>query len=220
MPSDIHRIDPDRPDPVLMEWAARTMQTGGVIVFPTSGLYGLGTDATNRGAVARIFRIKHRTTANPILVLIRNANQLSRWVTAVPETARTLMNRYWPGGLTLVFHAASHLPGNLTAGTGKIGIRVPAHPVARALVNSVDFPVTATSANLTGQPGCATINDIAPKLVANTDLVLDAGRLRGGCGSTVIDVTTDPPKILRPGTVTVETNFFQPPPSQTVDKPR
>jgi len=220
MPSEIHRIDPDHPDPVLIERAVRVMQAGGIIVFPTTGLYGLGVDATNRTAVDRVFALKSRADTKPILVLIQSTDQLDRWVTEIPPTAEKLINRYWPGGMTLVFSARPCLPARITAGTGKIGIRVPAHPVARGLVASADFPITATSANLAGQPGCATMNTIAPELAANTDLVLDAGRLQGGLGSTVIDVTIDPPEILRPGAVTVETIFFQSAHGYTVDKTR
>ncbi len=219
MPGNICPIDPNRPDPVLIERAARIMRAGGIIVFPTSGLYGLGADATNRDAVQRIFALKSRSLAKPILVLVSGPGQLGRWVTEIPPNARSLIDRYWPGRITLVFNARPCLPANVTAGTGKIGIRVPAHPVARDLVTAVDFPVTATSANLAGQPGCATLKHIAPGLAANAELVLDAGLL-GGRGSTVIDVTIDPPKVLRSGTVAIGTNNFQSSPPLTVDKTR
>jgi len=201
------RIDPNRPDPALIQHAAQTIQSGGVIIFPTSGLYGLGADATNRDAVHRIFQIKRRVTKKPILVLIQNADQLDRWVTTLPEMARNLIDRHWPGGITLIFKARQHLPTNLTAGTEKIGIRVPAHPVARALVESVDFPVTATSANIADDPGCAAINDLPPSLIEDVDLILDAGTLSGGKGSTVVDVTAESLKILRSGTVPTEQIF-------------
>lgn len=201
MPDKICPIDPIRADPALIQCAARTMRSGGIIVFPTTGLYGLGADATNDEAVGRIFQIKRRTTAKPILILIRNASQLDRWVATVPEMARKLIHRHWPGGITLVFDARQNLPSTLTAETGKIGIRLPAHPVATALVDSVDFPVTATSANLTGQPGCATIDELPTLIIDPVDLVLDAGTLAGGEGSTVVDVTGKQPVILREGVV-------------------
>ena len=201
MPDKICRIDPIRPEPVLIQHAARTMRSGGIIVFPTSGLYGLGADATNDEAVGRIFQIKNRVTVKPILILIRNTGQLDRWVTTVPKMARKLIHRHWPGGITIVFDARQNLPSNLTAGTGKIGIRLPAHPVATALVDSVDFPVTGTSANLAGQPGCATIDELPPLIIDRVDLVLDAGTLAGGKGSTVVDVTGKQPVILRTGVV-------------------
>jgi len=201
MPDKICRIDPIRPDPFLIQRAALTMRKGGIIVFPTSGLYGLGADATSDEAIRRIFQIKHRVTAKPILILIRNTGQLDRWVTTVPEMARKLIHRHWPGGVTLVFDARQNLPPNLTAETGKIGIRLPAHPVAAALVDTVDFPVTGTSANLAGQPGCATIDDLPSQIIDHVDLVLDAGPLAGGKGSTVVDVTGKQPETLRTGVV-------------------
>ncbi len=201
MPDKICRIDPIRPDQVLIQHAARTMWSGGIIVFPTSGLYGLGADATNDEAVGRIFQIKNRVTVKPILILIQNTGQLDRWVTTIPEMARKLIHRHWPGGITLVFDARQNLSPNLTAGTGKIGIRLPAHPVATALVDLVDFPVTGTSANLAGQPGCATIDELPPLIIDHVDLVLDAGTLAGGKGSTVVNITGKQPVILRTGVV-------------------
>lgn len=194
-------IDPRRPDPALIQQAAKVMQAGGVIIFPTSGLYGLGVDATNRKAVDRIFEIKNRVTSKPILILIRNTGQLNRFVTTVPEMGRRLIQRHWPGGITLVFEAKASLPPNLTAKTGKIGIRMPAHPVAAALVAVASFPVTATSANLAGHAGCRDIGELPSLVTDQVDLVLDAGILAGGRGSTVVDVTGRQPVILREGTV-------------------
>ncbi len=207
MPDKICRIDPARPDPVLIRRAARTMQSGGLIVFPTSGLYGLGADATSEAAIDRIFRAKRRISTKPILVLIKDAGQLDRLVTRLSDTARQLIRRHWPGGVTFVFDARRDLPSSLTAGTGKIGVRVPAHPVALALVASVDFPVTATSANLSGQRGCASVEDLPSRFTAQVDLVLNAGTLAGGKGSTVVDVTGKRPVILRPGRVPAEDIF-------------
>ncbi len=105
------------------------------------------------------------------------------------------------GKVTVVYDAAASLPERLTAGTGKIGIRLPAHPVAAALVKTLSFPITATSANLSGRPGCSQIADLDPRVTDEVDLVLDAGPLAGGMGSSVVDVTVDPPRILREGAV-------------------
>ncbi len=218
MPGNVRPIDPARPDPDLIARAARTLRTGGHIIFPTSGLYGLGADATCRDAVDRIYTLKSRTAAKPILILIPAARDLTRWVTAVPPTAEKIIAQYWPGGITLIFNARPILPDTLTAGTGKIGIRVPAHPVARALISAVDFPVTATSANPAGAAGCTAISAIAPVIAAGVDLLLDAGPLAGGPGSTVIDVTVEPPLILRSGSLSVAPRFFCAPPDPAVDK--
>jgi len=127
---------------------------------------------------------------------------LDRLVTAVPEAARVLMDRFWPGWLTLVLPARPEVPPLLTAATGTIGVRLPGHPVAAALVAAVGRPITATSANLSGAKSPATIADIHPSVRAAAAVLLDAGALRGGAGSTIVDVTVVPARVLREGIVT------------------
>ena len=181
--------------------AARAISSGGLVVFPTRCLYGLAADAGNEAAVRQVFRAKGRSPENQVLILIRHIDDLAGLVTVVPDTAALLMEKIWPGGLTLVFRASAAVPAVLTAGTGKIGIRLPAHPVARALVEAVGRPVTGTSANLSGQPGCSQIDSLAAEITAAADLIIDAGRLAGGVGSTVVDVTRREPVILRSGAI-------------------
>jgi len=111
------------------------------------------------------------------------------------------MECFWPGALTIVFKAKKVLPANLTAGTGRIGVRMPQHPVALALAKALKSPITATSANITGNSGCSQVSDIDPLIADKLDLILDAGPLKGGIGSTVVDVTYDFPKILREGAI-------------------
>ena len=195
------QVDAAQParDPLLQ--AARAISSGGLVVFPTSGLYGLAADALNPVAVEKIFAAKGRRGDNPILILIGHPEGLAQLVTAVPPAAARLMETIWPGGLTLVLPAAPILPQVLTAGTGKIGIRLPAHPVARELVKIVGRPITGTSANLSGQPGCSRIDTLAQEIAQTADLILDAGRLDGGAGSTVVDVTGVRPIILRRGVI-------------------
>lgn len=194
-------IDPVNPDPGAILRAAAVIRAGGVVVYPTRFLYGLGVDAMRPEAVARVFSLKRRRATNPVSVLIHRETDLELLVAQVPDAARIIMDRLWPGYVTLVFFASAHLPENLTAKTGKIGIRLPLHPGAKKLVEAVAFPITATSANLSGGPGCAAIEEMAGSLLREADLVLDAGRLSGGAGSTVVDVTVYPPKILREGAV-------------------
>jgi L-threonylcarbamoyladenylate synthase len=112
------------------------------------------------------------------------------------------MEAFWPGRVTLVFDARDTLPDSLTAQSGKIGVRLPGHPVAAAMVRQVKGPLTGTSANLSGRPGCYRLPDLDPQIAGQVDLVLDAGTLQGGVGSTVVDVTGEPPRILREGQVT------------------
>jgi len=195
------QIDPVQParEPLLQ--AARVISAGGLVVFPTGGLYGLAADALNAAAVDKIFAAKGRSPAKPILILIRHADDLRQLVTTVPPPAALLMDAIWPGGVTLVFPAAAAVPPALTAGSGKIGIRLPAHPVARALVAAVGRPITGTSANVSGRPGCSRIAALDAAIDGSADMTLDAGDLAGGAGSTVVDVTQQPPVILRSGAV-------------------
>jgi L-threonylcarbamoyladenylate synthase len=200
MPSMI-KVHPEQPSPAVILTAAELIKKGGIIAFPTRCLYGLGADAFNPAAVDRLFVIKQRPVQKPILVLIDNAVQLERLVKTIPGTAVRLMEHFWPGRLTLVFHARKSLPVNLTAGTGKIGIRMPGSAVALALARAVQGPITGTSANLSGSPGCYRTKDLEPEISMQLDLILDAGTLKGGSGSTVVDVTSDVPRILREGEI-------------------
>ena len=195
----IIRVAKDHPEPDIINQAAGILKTGGLVIFPAACLYGVAANALSADAVEKVFQLKQRPRNNPILVLIKNTDQLGDLVATVPDKARILMDRFWPGGLTLVFNAAGSVCPVLTAGSNKLGIRLPGHPVARALVNSVDSPVTGTSANLSGQPGCIRTDMLCPDVVEKADLILDAGPVKGGAGSTVVDVTCTPPRILRQG---------------------
>jgi len=200
-PSRVIRVHPDHPSSDVIQRAADIIRNQGVVVFPTQCLYGLAADAWNPQAIRKIFQIKHRPETNPILILIHALTDLEKLVTHIPETAKILMKTFWPGGLTLVFEAAPGVSDLLTAGTGRIGIRIPAHPVARAVVNAVGRPITGTSANLSGAPGCSCIQALPHELIKAVDMVLDAGPLKGGTGSTVVDIACDPPRILRSGAI-------------------
>lgn len=205
MSGEKHRhIDPRVPDAFAIKQAAAIIRNGGVVVYPTSLLYGLGVDATNHGAVSRVFSIKRRMATNPVSILINREEDLTDIVMAVPDAAKRIMDRLWPGKITLVFFASENLPENLTAKTGKIGIRLPLHPVAKMLVDAAGTPVTATSVNLAGDPACDRIDQMPEAINRAVDLILDAGPLPGGVGSTVVDVTVCPPRILREGAVSAE----------------
>jgi L-threonylcarbamoyladenylate synthase len=197
----LHRIDPNRPEAAIIQEAADAVAAGKVLVFPTRCVYGLGADAFDRGAVEAVFALKQRPENKPILVLIPNRREVFRLAAEVPDAAERLMDGIWPGDLTLVFFARPEVPEILTAGTGKIGIRLPGHPVAAALVQAAGRPITGTSANLAGRPGAVTIQDLPDEIADRVDLILDAGPLKGGVGSIVVDVTVDPPRVLREGTV-------------------
>ena len=194
-------VDPINPSPDLIEKAAGIIRKGGLVVFPTTCLYGLGSDALNPEAVEKIFQIKQRSHQNPILILISRLDDLAQLVRNIPEYAGKIIKKFWPGMVTIVFEADEKLPDVLTAGTGKIGIRLCDHPVAAALVKATGFPITGTSANLSGNVGCEHPDQLEIEVKAKVDLILDAGKLQGGVGSTVVDVTGNEPKILRQGIV-------------------
>jgi L-threonylcarbamoyladenylate synthase len=200
-------IDPVNPDPQLITEAALIIKGGGIVSFPTRSLYGLGVDAGNRTAVARLIEVKKRPRNKPILVLIRDAQDLKDLVETIPEKAVGLMDQFWPGNITLVCKARSGLPGELTAGTGKIGIRQPGNRVAAAIVDAARRPITGTSANISGETGCSNLDEFDPLISREMDLILDAGPLKGGPGSSVVDVTGALPKILREGSIPAEKIF-------------
>ncbi len=203
----ILRVDPLHPTHDLIDEAALVIRNGGVISFPTRHLYGLGADAFNVDAVNRVFEIKRRPDDKPLLVLIDKHYDLTRLVQNVPYAATRIMERFWPGAITIVFKAKDTLPINLTAGTDRIGVRMPEHPVALALTTAVQGPITATSANITGNFGCSRVSDMDPLITDKLDLIIDAGALKGGTGSTVVDVTEGSPKILRQGAVSEKDIF-------------
>ncbi len=203
----IRKINPFNPRQDFIIEAAEVIKKGGIVTFPTRCLYGLGADAFNAHAVDRVFRIKQRSYQNPILVLINNKKELDRIVQYVPPAASAIMDKFWPGRVTIVFEARETLPTILTAGTGKIGVRLCGHPAASALISAAASPLTGTSANLAGNAGCSQISDMDSGLRDKPDLILDAGPLKGGTGSTVVDVTTDIPMVLREGIIPAKDIF-------------
>jgi len=192
-------LDPADPPGQAIAKAVAAIRAGGLVVYPTRCLYGLGVDALDGAAVQRLFRAKRRAPDKPVSVLVKDMAALDLLVTGVPEAARVLIERFWPGGLTLVLPARPEVPAELTAGTGTIGVRLPGHPVAAALVAAMEGPITATSANLSGDKSPVQIADIAPGVIAAAAVVLDAGLLSGGAGSTVVDATAAPVRVLREG---------------------
>ena len=200
MSSRLLKIGQDNFAEAIQE-AAQVIHAGGIVAVPTESFYGLAVHALNEKAIERLFAVKRRRGDNPVLILIPSKQSLSRYVTEVHEKDWKLIERFWPGGLTMVFFANPILPRSLTAGMGKIGVRLSSHPVPTGLARAVGAPVTGTSANRSGQPGCSTAEEVMEAVGEDVDLILDGGRTQGGKGSTVLDVTLDPPRILRQGMV-------------------
>lgn len=197
----IVRVSAIRPDETIIAQAVKIVRQGGVIVFPTSGLYGLGADALDDQAVEKVFTIKNRESGKPLLALIDQFPMINRLVLSVSRMARYLMEAFWPGKVTFVVPARDDLPSGLTDGSLKIGVRLVAHPVAAAVIQTLGRPLTGTSANISGMQSCASIDQLPSAVLDTVDLVLDAGALAGGPGSTVVDVTGAKPVILREGAV-------------------
>lgn len=194
----------DHGDPARSFASCReTIGSGGVIAYPTDTFYGLGADPRDRAAVERLFRIKERRPDQPILLLLSGVEEVPRW--ARPSAAaRMLMERYWPGPLTLVMEARETVLPELTAGTGTIGLRVPGNAATRELLRFLGTALTGTSANRSGRPEPRTAAEVAASLGPEIDLVLDGGPATADRPSTIIDASGDAPRVLRPGVLTIE----------------
>jgi L-threonylcarbamoyladenylate synthase len=169
------------------------------VAFPTETVYGLGADALNPRAVARVFEVKGRPRFDPLIVHIAEAEQVHRLVTEVPPAAAALMRHHWPGPLTCVLPRATLVPDIVTAGLDTVAIRLPDHPVARALITEAGTPLAAPSANRFGHVSPTDASHVRDELAGRVDLVLDGGPCPTGVESTVISFRTDPPTLLRPG---------------------
>ncbi|MBI2161335.1 MAG: threonylcarbamoyl-AMP synthase [Candidatus Rokubacteria bacterium] len=196
------RVDPAAPDGAVLGEAAAVLKNGGVVAFPTETFYGLGAAALDRRAVRRIFELKGRPETKPLLVLVESIG-MAGTVAEVGDRARALAARHWPGALTLVLRALPHLPEEVTAETGTLGVRVSPHPVAQGLVRALGGPVTAPSANPSGLEPPTTAAGVLAHFEGAVEMVLDGGPTPGGEPSTVLDLTVEPPRILRQGAVRV-----------------
>ncbi len=181
--------------------AAQILKSGGLVAYPTESFYGLAADVENETAITHLFRVKKREAGEPVLLLIPSVESLMRYAENVPETAKRLMDAFWPGGLTLVFKARKDVSTLLTAGTGKIGIRLSSHPVAMALAQAVGSAITGTSANISGESPCNTSRGVEQALGNSVDRILDGGETPGQKPSTVLDVTPWPHRVLREGLI-------------------
>ena len=180
------------------------IRSGGVIAYPTDTFYGLGADPSNRGAVRRIFDIKGRAAGQPILLLLSDRADVSHWAAEVPLSAERLMQRFWPGPLTLVFRAALHVLPELTGGTGTVGLRVPGRELTRDLLRVLGTALTGTSANRSGGFSPRTADAVLRELGGSIDLVLDGGPSMEGLPSTVVDVSAEPIRVIRKGVIDIE----------------
>ena len=184
--------------------AVSVLQRGGLVAFPTETVYGLGADASEPAAVARIFAVKGRPADHPVIVHIAGTEDLERWAVAVPAPARRLAAALWPGPLTLVVRRSHHVPDVVTGGRPTVALRSPAHPVAQALLEAFGGGIAAPSANRFGRVSPTTAADVRADLGDDVDLVLDGGPCRVGVESTIVDCTGESVSVLRHGGVPVE----------------
>ncbi|MCW4020143.1 MAG: L-threonylcarbamoyladenylate synthase [Candidatus Bathyarchaeota archaeon] len=197
-------VNREEPEMVKIREAAAVIRSGGLVAFPTETVYGLGADALNPNAVARIYAAKKRPLDNPIIVHVARKEDIHILSEEAPKSANKLMEAFWPGPLTLVLKASRIVPKATTGGLETVAIRMPSFKVALALIRESAVPIAAPSANLAGKPSPTTAQHVERDLGGRIDLILDAGPTEVGVESTVLDLTTTPPQVLRPGGVPYE----------------
>ncbi len=203
-PSCVARVDPERPDRDVISRAASIIRSGGLVAFPTETVYGLGADAFNEQAALRVFKVKGRPPDNPLIVHVASIDELWTVASSVPEEALRLVERVWPGPLTIVVPKRPEVPKAVTGGLDTVAVRSPAHPVALELIRESGTPIAAPSANRSGRPSPTRAEHVYEDLDCRVDLILDGGETFLGVESTIIDFTRDPPVLLRPGPYPVE----------------
>ena len=200
----ILRIDPRDIDPELVKEAAHLINNRGLVAFPTETVYGLGADAMDPGAVSRIFEAKKRPLDDPLIVHVAAEKNLYELVETVPPEAKKLMERFWPGPLTLVLKKTMKVPDIVTTGLDTVAVRMPSNIIARELIKAAEVPIAAPSANLFGRPSPTTAQHVMDDLGDAVDMVIDGGRTEIGLESTVVAFTGGETVILRPGGISLE----------------
>ena len=200
----ILNVQPDSIDPALIAQAVEVLKRGGLVAFPTETVYGLGADALNAQAVERVFDAKGRPADNPLIVHISSEKHLFDIVDEMPNVGELLAKHFWPGPLTLVVKRTFLVPDNVAAHLDTVAVRMPNHPVALALIEAFGGGIVAPSANLSGKPSPTTARHVMNDLRGKVDIILDAGPTPIGVESTVVDLSTDPPLVLRLGGLPVE----------------
>ncbi|RKD31394.1 L-threonylcarbamoyladenylate synthase [Thermohalobacter berrensis] len=202
--TEVLKIDRNNPDKEKIKMAADVIKNGGTVAFPTETVYGLGANALDEKAVEKIFIAKGRPQDNPLIVHIGDVNQIYPLVESVPEKALKLMERFWPGPLTLLFNKSDKIPSKITGGLETVAIRMPNHKIAVELIKEANLPVAAPSANTSGKPSPTNASHVIEDLMGKIDMIIDGGNTGVGVESTVLDISTDMPTILRPGGITKE----------------
>jgi len=198
------KVDSENPNLDKIQTAAAIIQKGGLVAFPTETVYGLGADALNPAAITALYEAKKRPLDNPPIVHVASVKEIDLLVEDAPQKAQLLMKKFWPGPLTLIFKRSNNVPSLTVAGLDTIAIRIPNHKVALALIRQSQRPIAAPSANLAGKPSPTTAQHVYEDLNGRIDAIIDGGATRIGVESTVVDLSVDPPMLLRPGGTPIE----------------
>jgi L-threonylcarbamoyladenylate synthase len=185
----------------VLDEAVRAIRAGGVVAVPTETLYGLAVDPFRAESVERVFAVKGRVAGRALPLIASDADQVTERFGALPVLARRLALRFWPGPLTMLLAAPLSLAPGVVAGTGKVGVRIPAHAVARALCRACGLPLTATSANISGEPPSGDPDEVERCFGDRIDVLVDSGKTAGGLPSTIVDVTGSSPRLVRAGAI-------------------
>ncbi|MGI6678049.1 MAG: L-threonylcarbamoyladenylate synthase [Dehalobacterium sp.] len=204
MKTEYIKLNPDHIDRDALKKGALLLKQGEVVAFPTETVYGLGANALDPRAVDKIFAAKGRPGDNPLIVHVAHPDQAISLTAEISPEAQALMERFWPGPLTLIFPKSPIIPANVTGGLDTVALRMPQHPIALGLIQEAGVPIAAPSANLSGKPSPTEGEHVWADLMGKIPLILDGGEAQLGVESTVLDLTVHPPVILRPGGVTLE----------------
>lgn len=204
METKILQVKPENVTPQELRDAGEILRRGGLVAFPTETVYGLGGDAMDAGAAAKIYEAKGRPSDNPLIVHIADMDGLENLAKEIPDVARKFAEAFWPGPLTMIFKKRAEVPEGTTGGLDTVGVRMPEHPVALALIRSAGRYIAAPSANASGRPSPTLAEHVKEDLDGRIDMIIDGGAVGIGLESTIVDVTGDVPLILRPGCITAQ----------------
>lgn len=204
MKTIIKKTSVDNIDMDTINQAGEIIRQGGLVAFPTETVYGLGADALNEEAAAKIYAAKGRPSDNPLIAHIADLEMLKPLVEEIPPVAEKLMDAFWPGPMTLIFNKSNLVPKDTTGGLDTVAVRYPNHPIAQALIKAAGVSIAAPSANLSGKPSPTLGEHVIDDMDGRIDMIIDGGMVGMGLESTIIDVTVNPPMILRPGFITYE----------------
>ena len=200
----IKKIDPEHFDDIELACAVSILKSGGLVAFPTETVYGLGGNAYDSTASARIYAAKGRPSDNPLIVHISSFEEIYPLVKEVPKDAKKLAESFWPGPLTMILEKSEAVPKETTGGLDTVAVRMPSHPIANRLIKNAGIPIAAPSANASGRPSTTKAEHVIEDLDGKIDMIIDGGSSDIGLESTIVDLTVSPPLILRPGYITYE----------------